>query len=252
MQSEIQEARMRTARHEAAHALCGWFFGEKIAFLTTTGPEISVDGFDEKTPNYCKFDHRERENTDDAVVSLAAHALAPIVLQEVAGAEKTGWHDSKTVTDYLGFGKVRNGGRSMVNYCHDNFDNPDLPQKFFEKFKGHAQEILDDPRAMVALDSLAAKLLKDGKVSGRQAAETLERAWEKPLPEKALPIQEHSPPFGFEEEKISLTVAVMDVEYYLNRAIESIRWAVTASDREEEAQERLLKSLLQVKFDYGT
>jgi hypothetical protein len=236
-------------RHEAGHALAGWICGEKIRLVTTVGPKIKMDYSDEKTPFYCSFDYGERVATDAGIQAHAAHGLMPLVIEEHEESEITSWHDSQIITDRLGHSCAKD--REVVNFCHDNYDDPDLPKKFYEKYKHHAEEIYSDPRAAKCLDALSGKLKAEGSVGGQETARLFEKTWGS-LPEKALPFKDHWPSLKLPREKLSFEISLMDASIYLDRAIESVRDAVCDTAEEENVQEDLLKDLLIVKFKWGT
>ena len=238
------------SRHEIGHALAGWIYGEKIRFITMVGPEIKIDHSDQKSTCYVTFDYGERTPTDATVQAHTAHALMPLVIEELEEKEIVSWHDAKVITDRLGHSCVKNGSRQMVDYCHQNYDDPDLPKKFYRKFKESAAAIYSDPRAKKILDIVGKKLRKEGSIGGQEAARIFEKVWGC-LPEKALPFEKHSPSFNPKTEVLSLAVGKIDAKIYLDKAIESIRDSECQDEAEEQEQEGLLKSLLQAKFQTG-
>jgi len=118
---------------------------------------------------------------------------------------------------------------------------------FYQRFKKRVLRILQSKKGKQALDSLTAKLIQTGLLSGCQAVAIIERAWGRPLPKRALPSSQHGDLFiGGPQNYFDLIRELAVCANVMDSDIESLRGRL--SDTDNDRIEMIKQSLLGLRL----
>jgi len=182
--------------HEAAHAVVSWYMGQKLVDVS-----VSIGNFDDDllTPFYCRTEMglSEFKKTSDQVRGYVASYLASHFIEmKISNRPSYGaMHDILDAMNFLTFNSRKSPEViSLIEAAWKAFNgNPEDDQAAALQFYEGAgfEEFYSDPDLVNAIDTLAGRLEKRGKMTGREVARFLEEAWTGPRPEKALSAKEH-------------------------------------------------------------
>jgi hypothetical protein len=226
------------ARHEAAHALAGWFFGSRIQQV-----QLTFDPLAEGRAGGFSFARAQR-------FVLSAPEVYTVMAGFIQGRLDGHARESCMTSDFLNLrNNLRLGGATLHMLQWIRAHPHGSVHQFIDNFKGPVQRLLRSKKGQKAVKALADALLKHTTLSGASAVKILERAWRKPYPKAALPCSEH-------EDLLPLASEVKTLDELLDRTrilcgiinddLETLRGRLTAS--ENETIDRVKKALLTLLF----
>jgi hypothetical protein len=241
------------ALHEAGHAFIQWFTGTQLVLVTTTGPVFLDDPL--KTPYYST--HRYVRSVYDmghvdnfkatifsgmggaAIEMIKSGHLSYAALRDIYEAIKQLCADDPDIR------RMADDARCLA----DSGDWQTASELFFQVHGHHATDIIGDPRAKKAIDALSERLLKDGSLSGYDAAATLQQAYGSPLPEKTLPLDKHDA--GLRGCDQSLKSVYSSVSRLCKMGIDILREYRATDDAEADMVDRSVERLLELYFSFS-
>lgn len=186
----------QAAVHESAHALCAWFCGQKLSYLTITGPLQENVPQENRTPYYLitstnRIENCTFEEMQQRLWVYLAPAAADLVLSgQIADSSLPDVHELMLLLTWKNR-KIRDLADSARALLDRHGEDWKKAAKSFVEL--HAKEIctfIRSEKSQRALRELPGELSKAGLLSGFEFACFLERIWGG-TPPSALPAGKH-------------------------------------------------------------
>jgi hypothetical protein len=179
------------ARHESAHVVSAWRLGGTIRNVTISGPVTP----EHQTPAYCEvtLPRDKALNCRDVDAEMKAD-FAPSLLH--TDLEKL---PGGCINDiHQGMKRLCFGGPEQQKIAADAAkllqrfpeDEGKAAQTFFNKYRERADNITDEP-GREAVEKLARRLHKSGRLTGFETVKFLENIWTGSPPPEARPAADH-------------------------------------------------------------
>jgi len=221
---------LQVAKHEASHCLVGWFYGLRVDKVV-----VCYDPLKDGRQGCCSAT-QGNELKDAAWVY---YVIAGAVLDNSCG---DGRGDAELIRDSFRLSKD-------VLKMHGFFkQNPKADiEDFFQEFKNPVLKILNSRKGKASIKALSDELLKYSILPGQTAVKILEKAWGLPLPEMAMPADQHGK--AFTNKINSYDDLICRIRFYLDAANTDIKAFDTSLLPDQERQIEDLKILfMQLRF----
>lgn len=250
----IDEFRRQFAIHESYHALAGWYCGNKLQFMTVTGPIRENLPPEKRTPYYTIMNgHPALAATERPSHADVEHKLMVNLAPGVIDMDAEGRLSYSTALDVLEIMKIlawedprtrllAAEARELLEKYGDDLQA--AAQSFFDSHSKDLKKLFGTEQANKAILKLPGELLQ-GSLSGIQVAQIIEQAWEGPKPEHALPADQH---LEVGTDRDDLEKALLAVGRLQQMAKEILEWTRPRNANEEStleaAKDLFCKSIL--------
>jgi hypothetical protein len=186
--------RQLTAFHEAGHVVAAWHLGAKILDVS-----IQVDGSGLAQFQHGGFDFTKHRDADhEQVRDAITISLAGIEAQSRRALEL---FEFLSIWD---FAHAREDvGETMARVFliqPEALEGLEDPENFYKAYHRAANTLVYS-EAWKAIEALSAALVEKGRLSGQDAVAVILNAWgDRPLPEKARPVEQHGDKKQTQEE----------------------------------------------------
>ena len=190
------ESRLKSAYHEAGHAVAGWYHGafiQKIV-LEKGSPRLYIK---HSGTNYWEVTSRE-DLLDGLLILLAGPAATerfnrqskqspqvdPNVLVDLDDLKEAIYLLSRQDIDQ---GLKKQGFHRKRVLDDPETDNMETLQTFYKEFGDPARQFIVRSDVWKCVTAIASELVRKKHLSGKEAVHLAENTWNQPVPEKARP-----------------------------------------------------------------